>query len=226
MKKKLPASLLATLLLSALILSPLQAEPIDLSQTLPTVALKDGRVLQNVQITTYKTETVFLRHRHGAAVVRYEYLPADIRIAAEQKRPGGPRILPGEILRESDGERIAGQVFITTVGQGSYKFTDITVYALPITAASAWRSRTDPVRLPKPLAKSLTDADGTFELHLPPGQPFILFAQASRGRVSATQSWQEHYEWRAPSSEIEDKTRINLSTDWRTTPRPVQISDY
>lgn len=199
---------------------------VDITKALPALALPDGQVLENVTLSNFRTETVLLKHRRGMNVVRYELLPQEVRIEAEKRRPGGPRMLPGEMTGAGQGQQIAGQVFITTRGTGSYKFSDVDVYAFAASARTIWESRSNPVRLPKPLAQAKTDADGRFEMRLPKGTPFILFAQAYRQVPAGSQLATESFEWRAPSAEMKDLSQINLAANWRENPRPVVISEY
>lgn len=212
------------LLLFCLAVGGACAQP-DLSKPIPVLALPDGRVLKNAEFRAYKAEVVLIRSGPRSIAVRYDALPHELRIAAEQRRPGGPRIGAGEMAL-IDGTEVKGQVFITTAGASSYKFSDVTVYAFPVTASTAWETSVDPVRLPKPISSTNTDADGRFILKVPRGSPFLLFAQAERLRTVGVELVHERFEWRVPSAEIKHLDQVNLSDEWRHSQRKFVISEY
>lgn len=112
-------------------------------------------------------------------------------------------------------------MFIQTRGAGPYKFGDVPVYAFPVESLDVWSmTPTGTVKLPPPMAETITDADGKFRLSVPKGKPFFLFAQAQRLMADGTT---ERFEWRAPSTEIKHFNQVNLSSDWRFPRRPVEI---
>lgn len=193
----------------------------DLSKPIEAIYLSDGRVLKNATITAYRTMDVTVKYAGGSTVIRYEFLPDDIRPDAEKKRPGGPRYLAGETAAAKT--KVQGQVFITTQGAGAYKFSNVTVYAFPIESFEVWKmTNINPVQLPKPLAKATTDADGKFSIDVPKGPAFFLFAQASRMFSDGSSA---RYEWHAPSGEFKRMDQVYLSAEWRHPQRPVQIDE-
>jgi len=77
------------------VIASFAAETVNLSEPVPRIRLADGRILQKVVFVSFKPLDVFVRYTGGSISLRYEALPDDIRAAAEQKRPGGPRWYPG-----------------------------------------------------------------------------------------------------------------------------------
>ena len=193
MKRCLLALLFAGLFCSA------WASEVDLSKPLPRLRLPDGRVLQDVTFVNFKTLEIFVRHKAGSLSLRYEALPDEVRAAAEQQRPGGPRWFPGDTAANSIA--IEGQVFVQTRGLGAYKFGEVKVYAFASDHLTAWtRVGFDQVvRLPKPLSVATTDGDGKFRLSVPKDTPYFLFCQTSRMFADGSR---ELNEWRVPGEEF------------------------
>lgn len=181
---------------------------------LPVVRLSDGRVLRNVTFARYGGQTVTLRSHAGPVTVRYEALPDDVRSAAEQKRPGGPKWFAGDTSENTLS--IEGQVFIATAGAGAYKFGNVDVYAFDVAAWQSFSQRSQGgVRLPRPIHKVTTDADGKFTLKVPVDRAFFIFAQASRLRTAGLDSWTERFEWRVPMSAVREGQLLRLSDQHR-----------
>lgn len=178
----------------------------DLSKPTPFLRLPDGRVLQQVEFKEFKPNGVLLKHKAGSAFVLYESLPDDFRAAAELKRPGGPRYLPGDTTPDPDV--YAGQVFIQTKGAGAYKFAEVTVYAFDAKLLGEWDSFSRPVRLGKPVAKVKTDGDGRFKISVPKDAAVFFFAQGRRLVVDAY----ERDEWRVASDSFKKRDETMLSS--------------
>lgn len=204
--------------LAILLLLPLLAlaqEP-PKEPTFPTVRLADGRVLRNVTFGRAGADTVVLRAASGPVAVRYEALPDDVRAAAEKRRPGGPRWFAGDTSGNTD--TVEGQVFIQTAGAGSYKFGEVDVYAFDLALLQNFHHPSQGVvRLPRPIHRTTTDADGRFTLKLPRDRPYFIFAQASRLRVAGPDTWTERFEWRVPMDAVRAGKPLLLSSDHRTT---------
>lgn len=170
------------------------------------VTLTTGRVLRNVQVVRWETNRVVLKYSGGVDPIAFSLF----------KSPT-PDQLPA--IRENDLEKkastttkagveprkITGQVFVTTRGAGSYKFSGAPVYTFSPEAIESARQRFSG-RLPAgfrmrsseeqaviaantwagllgdetPLASTTTDADGNFILPLKPGQNAWLFCIAGR----------------------------------------------
>jgi hypothetical protein len=191
---------------------------VDLTKPIPVLALSDGRILKNVTFANFKTDTVLLRHAGGSTLLRYEFLPDGLRDDVEAKRPGGPRSNTG-VPVSGEKTKLSGQLFVTTRGAGAYKFSGITVYAFPMEAYKTWeQTNVNPVELPRPIVKAVTDADGKFSMMLAKGEPFFLFAQASRF-VSET----EKYDFRVPHTDIKSMDAALMTNEHILPHRPVKI---
>jgi hypothetical protein len=169
------------------------AEP---AKVFALVELRDGRVLKNVTLANPTKTTVLLRQSNGPSVlVAYEFLPETVADAADAIRPGGPAPREKGAKAGAAKREITGQVFVTTRGAGAYKFSGVTVYAFPMSAWETWaNTNVNPVELPRPLAKTVTDGDGRFTLKVAEGTPCFVFAQASR----LAGSQHEENEWHVP----------------------------
>jgi hypothetical protein len=180
---------------------------IDLSKPVEAIALPDGKILRNAMLSKFGAETVLIKHRNGMIGVKYEFLPEDIRIEAEKKRPGGSRYFKGEMAQA--GETIEGQVFVTIKGVSTYKFSDIPVYVFSADIESTLSNTSASfVQLPKPLGKTTTDADGRFKIKVPKSEPYLIFCRAYR---YTDEGRPEFFEWRVTSATVQKKDRINLS---------------
>jgi hypothetical protein len=203
--------------LAILLLLPLLAlaqEP-PKEPTFPTVRLADGRVLRNVTFGRAGADTMVLRSTSGPVAVRYEALPDNVRAEAERRRPGGPRWFAGDTSGNTDS--VEGQLFIQTAGAGSYKFGDTEVYAFDLSLLQNFHHPSQGVvRLPRPIHRTTTDADGRFTLKLPKDRPYFIFAQASRLRVAGPDTWTERFEWRVPMDAVRPGKPLLLSGEHRT----------
>ena len=190
------------------VIASFAAETVNLSEPVPRIRLADGRILQKVVFVSFKPLDVFVRYTGGSISLRYEALPDDIRAAAEQKRPGGPRWYPGEAAEKL--VQVEGQVFVQTRGQGPYKFGEAKVYAFSADQLDAWKrvSFDDVVKLAKALARATTDGDGRFKIGVPKDTPYFLFCQTSRMFSDGTM---EHNEWRVPGEQFKNPKEAVLT---------------
>lgn len=197
--------------LMAVMLAGAGAAEMDLAKPVPRIRLADGRILQDVKFVSFKPLDVVIRHRAGPMAIRYEALPDDIRAAAEQQRPGGPKWFPGETAQNSI--TVEGQVFVQTVGAGAYKFGEAKVYAFAAEHLTAWErvGRGQVVQLPKPLAVATTDGDGKFRLTMPKDTPYFIFCQATRLLVAGSTSYTELNEWRVPGEQFKNPKEAFLT---------------
>jgi hypothetical protein len=203
------------------------------------VTLTTGRVLRNVQVVRWETNRVVLKYSGGVDPIAFSLF----------KSPT-PDQLPA--IRESDLEKkastttkasveprtIAGQVFVTTRGAGSYKFSGAHVYAFSPEAIESARQRFSG-RLPAgfrmrssqeqavivantwavllgdetSLADTTTDADGNFILALKPSQNAWLFCIAGR-LVGSTN---EQNTWLAPLPVDSDRLDLSNRNLWTWT---------
>jgi pimeloyl-ACP methyl ester carboxylesterase len=118
MALRFPAIRLACLFLAAGIAGgPAGAQdapaPVDLAVPIPSLALKDGRVLHNVVIVGVGSSTVMARWDGGRGTIGLDVLPEDVRSAAELKRPAAPTPTPAPQESPAQGDGAA------PVGRGS-----------------------------------------------------------------------------------------------------------
>jgi hypothetical protein len=185
------------------------AAEVDLTKPIAAIRLPDGRILKNVTFTKYGPETISTKSSLGFLAIRYEALPDDIRAAAEQKRPGGAKWFPGDT--SGNTEKIEGQIFVTTLGAGSYKFSSVEVYAFDLAALDFFKHAQGTVNLPRPISVATSDADGKFILKVPITRPYFIFAQALRLRTVGPDTYPEVHEWRVPMNEIRQGRPLFLS---------------
>ncbi|MEY2878215.1 MAG: hypothetical protein RLZZ15_595 [Verrucomicrobiota bacterium] len=192
---------------------------IDLTKPIPLLQMPDGRILKNVTFANFTAGGVLVRHAGGSAMVLYEFLPPELRPDLEAKRPGGPRVPLGDVSAKK--LELKGQLFLQTRGAGAYKMSNVRIYAFDQSALSTWENtRVDPVKLPFPIAETLTDGDGRFKINVPAGTPYFLFAQGARVLSDKNTEW---YEWRVPGAEIKKPDEVIISTEWRHQWRAVEI---
>lgn len=204
------------LLLLFLITAGISAGQIDLSKAVPLMRLPDGRVLKNVQFVKFGPDTVTLKSHLGPALVRYEFLPDDVRAEAEKQRPGGPKWFPGETAEQV--LTLQGQVFVQTRGAGSYQFGGVKVYAFDSRHLREWETNMMEIKLPKPLSVATTDGDGRFKMKVPKDVSFFIYCYTSRLlSVDVT----ERNEWRVPFEKFKSAEEIILSHN--NVGRPVKI---
>ena len=194
---------------------------IDLTKPVPVMRLSDGRVLKNTTFVKFGPETVLVRSNLGPLGIRYEAFSDDVRAAAEQKRPGGPRWFAGDT--SGNTETINGQIFVQTAGNSSYKFGNVEVYAFDLGALDNFNQPAKKIYLPKPIHVTTTDADGKFTLKVPLDRPYFIFAQASRLLVNGTESYNEGHEWHIPMSAIRRGKLLLLSNENRSPVTAVEI---
>jgi hypothetical protein len=207
-----------------LLLASLAAAQVDLSKPVPVIRLPDGRVHKNVTFLKFGPAIVTIRSHLGTSVIRYEFLPDDVRSAAEQQRPGGPKWFPGDT--SGNTEVIEGQVFLQTQGASSYKFGNTEVYAFDLALLTHLDNTGGKrVRLPLPIHRTTTDADGKFTLKVPVDRPYFIFCQASRFIAAGDLSETVSYEWRVPMSAVRQGKLLQLSSEHRFPVSRVEIEE-
>ncbi len=180
---------------------------VDLSKPVPRLPLSDGRVLEEVVVEKFRFLDVIVKHRRGMAVLRYEALPDEVRAAAEQQRPGGPKWFPGEVA--ANRIDIEGQVFVQTRGAGPYKFGNVKVYAFEVKHLDAWETNLMTVKLPKPLVEATTDGDGRFKLSLPKDTPWFIYCRTRR----IVGQFTENNEWRVRGESFKNAKQVVLANE-------------
>ena len=138
---KTPASLLLSMVVAGLsAAAPLIDEPV------PELRLDSGKVLKLAQARSYSASTVLVRHVDGAAAVRYEEFPSELRTARSARRPAidekarteTPLLaavsydfpVPPAVEAEPEvGEErvLAGQLFVSTRDAGDVKLSGIKI---------------------------------------------------------------------------------------------------
>jgi hypothetical protein len=211
-----------------------QVEPSP-APTMPReVTLTSGRVLRNVQVLRWEKERVVLKHSGGADPIHFSIIKSLSREELEgireshQASADKPAAPAAQI-------RVTGQVFVTTRGAGSYKFSGAHVRAfsaaeveqirerqankLPMNfrrmmpdeqdnaAANAW---VDVLAECREIARATTDAEGNYELTLPPGEHVIAcFA----GRVISTRI-REQNAWVVPVPLAGGRLDLHSGNSW------------
>lgn len=192
--------------------------PATLRQPIAELKLTNGKVFRNVSVVRYGKDSVTLKSDAGIGPLPYSYIPQPERglMLAERDRPQPTAKAPAK-------REIAGQVFITTRGAGSYKFSGVNVIAYPkiqYAVASdrakflarsgdddsyqeSWTKQLADI---SPIARVTTDADGKFTLTLPPNESAVfLYCLATRltSRYVADRltSFTEVYMWVVPVSD-------------------------
>jgi hypothetical protein len=220
--------------------SALAADTPARQTTMPSdVTLTTGRVLRNVQVLRWETNRVVLKYSGGVDPIAFslfksptpEQLPAIRESDLEKKAAATAKA-------NAEPRKIAGQVFVTTRGTGSYKFSGARVRAFSPGAIESARQRFSG-RLPAgfrmrsseeqavivantwvdllgdetALADTTTDADGNFILALKPGQNAWLFCTAGR-LVGPTK---EQNTWLAPLPVESDRLDLSNRNLWTWT---------
>lgn len=194
------------------------------------VTLTTGRVLRKVQVIRWEKDRVVLKHSAGADPIAFSLIaePHKTQILAykdEMRKPPSER---------RAARIVTGQVFVTTRGTGSYKFSDAVVMAYPISiyrnmesaAASAlppdYRSSYGASRVLReaeawhkvmatvtPLAIARTDADGKFELRLQTTEGIFIHCMTTRSMMGDD----EINLWAWPV--VGDKVNLTSENQWR-----------
>jgi hypothetical protein len=176
--------------------------------TMPdTITLSNGAVLHDVSVIRWNSDSVVLKHAGGADTIRFIYIAEPDRTAVlavrdEAKKNAKPVI-------RADAQSVAvvkGQVFVASQGGVSYKLGDVTVYLLRSSELGLLETSSASVRLSKPVASAVTDAEGNFTITAPDEGDYFVYAKASR-RVGEQF---EQYEWRQPLAGL-DRQHVQLS---------------
>jgi hypothetical protein len=123
-----------------------QAAPIE------EIALRDGRVLRQVEVISYAQSAFTARWKGGRGVIAYTELPPDVRAEFELKRPKTPKTedatpstvrgrltMPNFTAPVIDAtyqqallkREVRGQVFVTTRGGSNFKLGGVRVAVYP-----------------------------------------------------------------------------------------------
>ena len=185
--------------------------------TMPeTVTLTSGRVLRKVSVVRWEKDRVVLKYAGGVDPIAFSLIKSisreDLEAIRAETRKSEDRaraLQTNPAASKSETVQYRGRVIILTPVAGKTMLSGITVYILPEGAWSAIDTATNPIWLPAPLAKQVSDADGRFDFTLPKGLPFVLLAQGHKMAGSR----EEKYEWRMRSAEMKQLPTILLAND-------------
>ena len=205
------------LVLQPVLFASEEAAP-TLKQPIAELKLTNGKIFRNVTVVRYGKDSVTLKSDGGIGPLPYSYIPQPERgmMLVERDRPQPTAKTPAK-------RKIPGQVFITTRGAGSYKFSGVTVTAYPkiqyalasdrakFLARSgdddsyqeAWTKQLADI---SPIARTTTDADGKFTLTLPANESAVFLhcvatRLTSRYVADNLTNFTEIYMWVVPVSE-------------------------
>ncbi len=170
--------------------------------------LTSGVVLHHVSVIRWGQDAVTLKHDGGADPVRYANMADADRAAFEAARDFNAENPPPVVSKPDPEVTFTGQAFVNTTSDGPVKMGGMTIYAFPVSASSAFdETMADEltpmtVKLPKPLATTLTDGDGNFKMTVPGTDPFVLFAMAWRSYGHGPYVYLHRYMWRIKSDDI------------------------
>lgn len=225
----------AVLILLAMVLSVAMRAEDKPAPTMPDeVTLTSGRVLKKVTVIRWEKERVVLKYAGGVEPVHFSLIksisPEEIRsMQAEGKRIAS---LPPAALKT---RKIHGQVFVTTMGAGAYKFAGapVRVYSMSywdsaksrqhslltndynrmndfqksLTESNAW---IDALAEITPLATTNSDSEGNYELKVEAKEE--VFISCFAGRLAA--GHREQNTWIVIAKNNEDRVDLNGSNEW------------
>jgi hypothetical protein len=199
------------------------------------VTLTSGRVLKKVSVVRWEKDRVVLKYAGGVEPIHFSLIksisPEELRAIQTEDRRVASLPPPAPKVRV-----IRGQVFVTTMGAGSYKFAGAHVRAYPLDEFESMKGK-QVARLPSdyrrmsyekkkigeanawidalsdltPTAETTTDADSNYELKLPPKRECFLVCTA--GRIAGRESEQNTWVITIPSTE--NRVDMNNSNQWK-----------
>jgi len=176
--------------------------------TMPaSIKLTNGTVLRNVSVVRWQRESVTIKHTGGADTIYYSYLAEPDRTTVLAARDDAIKNGRANPSAKPVDNTVRGTVSVSAEDGSELQLSGVKVYAVRIDALGLLSTYVTRVRLPKPLATSVTGADGQFSLAVPAGEDFFIFAKTEK---LIGQSWQ-HYEWRVPISQVGDRQSVTLS---------------
>jgi hypothetical protein len=174
--------------------------------TLPAnITLSNGTILHNVSVVRWMRESVTLKHTGGADTIYYAYVAEPDRTTLLAVRDEAMKHKKDE---KTDTSIVKGMITVSTPDSGDVPLAGVKVYAVKAEALGRFATDGALVSLPKALANTVTGADGTFSLTVPPGEEYFIFAKSAR---LVGQTW-EHYEWRLPMSQVSDRQDVQLTS--------------
>jgi len=173
----------------------------------PNITLTNHTVLHNVSVVRWQKESVTLKHTGGADTIYYNYIAEPDRTTVLAVRDDAIKNGKANPSAKPVDNSVRGTIAVAAEDGSEVQLSGIRVYAVRLDALDLLSSNVTKVRLPKPLASTVTGADGQFSMVVPPGEEFFIFAKAEK---LIGQSWQ-HYEWRVPISQVGDRQSVTLS---------------
>ncbi len=212
----------AIALLLVLVAAAFAAEPA--APKLPNeIKMTSGTVLRNISVVRWAADHVVLKHANGVDPIRFAYIAEPYRsqlFAVRDAAALAAKTAPAPEAAAVKTSTLSGQVFLTTMGAGAYKFSGATVTAFRFEdyEAAERNFRTlspglssgagnDSLLLRTwikvlndytPVAVTTTDAEGKYRMTLPPGQRVFLFCTASRVRAAVGGAASETKYWIVP----------------------------
>jgi hypothetical protein len=177
--------------------------------TMPsTLKLTNGTVLHNVTVVRWMKESVTVRHTGGADTIYYNYIAEPDRTTVKAARDDAIKNQKPDSASQLADVAVKGTVLVATEDGSEVPLGGAKVYAIRMDALNELSTNLTRVTLPKPLASSVTGADGQFAMVVPAGEDFFIFAKATK---FVGQSW-EYYEWRVPITQVGDRQSVTLSS--------------
>lgn len=177
----------------------------------PELRLTNGATLRKCEPVRWTKDSVIVRHVGGLDPIRFVNISEEQRAAVEASRPSvSPTPTPTE--QPKDERTFKGQVFVATVAGTTVPLGSVKVRAFPLRYLSEFEGLSFTVRLPKPIASTLTDAEGKFSLTVPGSEEFFFFAQSGRYLGSyGGKARSESYDWRVAVSAVKDPNAVLLT---------------
>jgi hypothetical protein len=175
--------------------------------------LTNGATLRKCEPVRWTAESVVVRHAGGIDPIRFANIAPAQREAVQAARPS-PATSASPAEEPKQERTFRGAVFVATVTGKTIPLGSVNVRAFPLRYLAEFDGLSLTVRLPKPLASTVTDADGKFALTVPGDEPFFFFAQSGRflgGSSYNGTARSESYDWRVPVSAVKDPHAVLLT---------------
>ncbi len=193
------------------------AEP-PVEHSFPTqLHLVSGGVLRNATAVRFTPDSVVVKHAGGIDPVKFTQIVPEDRLEVYFMMQKANQEKYDADVAARKPRSISGQVFVTTNGNGAYKFSEAKVIAYPLdeldaaqnavaTALNLSKSKSvsartlawvDHLKSVTPVQATQTDGDGLFTLSLPNSRPIFVLCYASRRLLNGEV---ESHLWAVPVS--------------------------
>jgi hypothetical protein len=173
-----------------------------------SITLTNGTVLRNISVVRWQKESVTLKHTGGADTIYYAYIAEPDRTTVLAVRDDALKNKKGDASTKVTDNSVKGTIIVSNTDSDNVPLAQVKVYAIRIDALNLFATDGSRVSLPKPIASTVTGADGQFSLTVPAGVEYFIFAKAAQ---QVGQTW-EHYEWRVPLSQVGDRQNVTLTS--------------